>query len=735
MEKVLRVLLIMSLAAGFVFLGCDGAGYADLVNNAEAAISGGAAAAPTAATTISGVLEKQGTHDGYDYELWADKGTVTMVLDNGGNFSCEWSNIGNILCRKGKKLGSTKKFSEYGTITIDYTAQFNPNGNAYLCVYGWTKDPLVEYYIVESWGSYRPTGTSKGTATINGATYDLYETTRNQQPSIEGTKTFKQYWSVRQSKRTSGTITVSDHFKAWEGKGMTMGKMYEVALTVEGYQSSGNAKITSHYLSLVGGSSSSGSSGGSSSGSSGGTSSGGTSGGSATTPSTTTSSGATKVEAENMTKGGQYTGSVSSPFNGVILYANDDKVSFSQNFANNSHTFKVRGASSNSEKAQVQLKIGGTARGTFEFSGTSAQEKSITVDHGQGGKNGVTVELICINDNNKWDVLIDWIEISAASGSSSGGTTGGTSGGTSSGGTSGGTSSGGTSGGTATTSGSDQKITFSNLKQANITSGITASVNSSGALSVSYTGQYKEVKYDLASNLNLANCSSIVINASSPNGNTAVKFYDASGKEAFVQYNIKTSSAQDTTVTMDSAKKGNTIKTIGVMSQDTSNYSATVNSITFKGASTTTSSGGTSSGGTSSGGTSTASTTKYTFSQLSYASNGGGITYSVNSSGALSVSYTGQYKEVKYNLPSNINLSSYSAIVINASSPNGNTAVKFYDASGKEAIVQYNIKSSNAQDTTITLTSAQKGNTIKTIGVMSQDTSNYSATVNSITFR
>jgi endo-1,4-beta-xylanase len=559
MKKLWIILLLpILLAAGLVFIACDENGDEDVlflgVIDPEKEVP-----QPMMAETIKN-QDKIGKHDGYDYELWRDSGTVSMTLQNGGNFDCEWSNIGNALFRKGRKFDSTKTHGQIGKIEIEYSATFNPGGNSYLCVYGWTKSPLVEYYIVESWGTYRPTGTKKGTATINGGTYDLYETTRTNQPSIEGTKTFKQYWSVRQSQRTSGTISVTDHFNAWHGAGMDMGgKLYETSLLVEGYQSSGNAKVTKHILTIGG----SGSSSNTNTNNTTNNNNNNTSSGNTTTSSTTTASGATKIEAENMTKGGQYTGNVSSPFTGVKLYANDDKVSFSQNFANNSHTFKVRGASSNSEEAQVQLKIGGQSYGTFKFKGTSATEQSITANHNQGGKNGVTVELICVNDNGKWDVLVDWIEIGASSGTSSGGT-----------------SSGGTSGGTAQAS--STKYTFSQLSYASNGGGISYSVNSSGALSVTYQGQYKEVKYNLPSNINLSSYSAIVINASSPNGQTAVKFYDASGKEVFVQYNIKSSNATDTTITLSSAQKGNTIKTIGIMSQDTSNYSATINSITFK---------------------------------------------------------------------------------------------------------------------------------------------------------
>jgi len=179
-----------------------------------------------------------------DYELWKDYGTTSMTLNAGGTFDCSWSNIGNALFRKGKKFDCTQTWSQLGNISVDYGCTYNPSGNSYLCVYGWTRSPLVEYYIVESWGSWRPPGaSSKGTITVDGGTYDVYETDRINQPSIDGNTTFKQFWSVRTSKKTSGTISVSDHFKQWEAKGLKLGKMYEVALTVEGYQSSGSANV------------------------------------------------------------------------------------------------------------------------------------------------------------------------------------------------------------------------------------------------------------------------------------------------------------------------------------------------------------------------------------------------------------------------------------------------------------------------------------------------------------
>ena len=191
------------------------------------------------------------THDGYDYEFWMDEGSGsgTMTLNSGGTFSAEWSNVHNILFRKGRKFDETSTHQELGEIVIDYGVDYNPDGNSYLCVYGWTTDPLVEYYVVESWGDWRPPGSnSLGTITVDGATYDIYETIREEKPSIIGTATFPQYWSVRQSRSESGTVSVSEHFEAWESMGMEMGNMYEVAFTVEGYQSSGQADVYENTL-------------------------------------------------------------------------------------------------------------------------------------------------------------------------------------------------------------------------------------------------------------------------------------------------------------------------------------------------------------------------------------------------------------------------------------------------------------------------------------------------------
>ena len=194
-----------------------------------------------------------GEEDGYSYELWKDSGDTVMTLTGDGKFTCEWQNINNCLFRTGKKFDCTQTYRDIGNIAVEYDVDYQPDGNSYLCLYGWTREPLVEYYVVESWGSWRPPGGLPiATIEVDGGTYEVYRTLRVNQPSIDGNTTFEQYWSVRTEKRTSGTVNAATHFAAWEALGMKMGKLYEAALTVEGYQSAGKAEVRKNELTLGG---------------------------------------------------------------------------------------------------------------------------------------------------------------------------------------------------------------------------------------------------------------------------------------------------------------------------------------------------------------------------------------------------------------------------------------------------------------------------------------------------
>lgn len=122
------------------------------------------------------------------------------------------------------------------------------------------------------------------------------------------------------------------------------------------------------------------------------------------TPNTT----GTRVETENMTLGGTYAGKISSPFNGVALYANNDYAAYTQYFANSTHNISVRGSSSNSGTARVDLIIGGTPVGSIYFTGTEPTVQTLSnITHATGNQE---VKLIVTTDNGTWDAFVDYIE-------------------------------------------------------------------------------------------------------------------------------------------------------------------------------------------------------------------------------------------------------------------------------------------------------------------------------------
>ena len=208
-------------------------------------------AAAAGATTVSAqtlTSNSTGTHDGFYYSFWKDSGSASMTLHSGGRYASQWSNnTNNWVGGKGWNPGANNR-------VVSYSGYYGVNNsqNSYIALYGWTRSPLIEYYVIESYGSYNPAscagGTDYGSFQSDGATYNVRRCLRTQQPSIDGTQTFYQYFSVRNPKKgfgnISGTVTFANHANFWASKGLNLGQHNYMVLATEGYQSSGSSDLT-----------------------------------------------------------------------------------------------------------------------------------------------------------------------------------------------------------------------------------------------------------------------------------------------------------------------------------------------------------------------------------------------------------------------------------------------------------------------------------------------------------
>jgi len=181
----------------------------------------------------------------YHYEQWNKSGSATTDFYTDGSFSCTFQNADDFLCREGIYYGSNsgKDPLSVGNLVADFSMSKFTNDKsisyAYVGVYGWMQNPLIEWYIVDNWGpASKPNwlGTSKGKITVDGAEYEIFTASANR-ATIEGAKSFDQIYSLRSTARTCGSISITEHFKAWKEKGITLGKsLYEAKVLGEAGQ-------------------------------------------------------------------------------------------------------------------------------------------------------------------------------------------------------------------------------------------------------------------------------------------------------------------------------------------------------------------------------------------------------------------------------------------------------------------------------------------------------------------
>ena len=175
---------------------------------------------PGNGTNVSG--NKVGGISGtpWGFEQWYQGGNATMTYYNNGTFKANWSGSNDYLTRVGYQYNGNGISHTTKHFTVDY--KYTKTGNAsygYIGVYGWTKNPETEYYIVDDWYS-KPSeqyvGEKFGEITVDGAKYTIHAFLRQQEPSKSGTSTFVQFFSIRETPRQCGHIDISAHFKKWD---------------------------------------------------------------------------------------------------------------------------------------------------------------------------------------------------------------------------------------------------------------------------------------------------------------------------------------------------------------------------------------------------------------------------------------------------------------------------------------------------------------------------------------
>ena len=104
---------------------------------------------------------KVGTIGDVGYELWnegGNGGSATFYDD--GSFNCKMTGAKDYLCRTGLAFNSDKTHEEIGHMKADFKlvkSGLSGIDYSYIGIYGWTREPLVEWYIVDNTGSqYMP---------------------------------------------------------------------------------------------------------------------------------------------------------------------------------------------------------------------------------------------------------------------------------------------------------------------------------------------------------------------------------------------------------------------------------------------------------------------------------------------------------------------------------------------------------------------------------------------------
>ncbi len=214
----------------------------------SAATGGGTSTGPNCSATMptGGTVHNyqgswaadNGTAAGLGWGMWSNGTGGSITTFSTQAFSASWNNSQDFLAHLGLDFSGSKTATAYNSIVAQFVEKKSgtAGGFSMIGMYGWTQSPCVEWYINED--SYNSVGGSGTAVTIDGGAYVIRSLTTTGTGGANAcesghTGSWTQMISSRKTARQCGTITVSDHFKAWAAQGWSLGILKSVHINVE----------------------------------------------------------------------------------------------------------------------------------------------------------------------------------------------------------------------------------------------------------------------------------------------------------------------------------------------------------------------------------------------------------------------------------------------------------------------------------------------------------------------
>ena len=172
--------------------------------------------------------ESQGTNNGFFWSLYREGGSASITHGSAGNFAISYSNVNDVVGGKGWNPGSAR--------TIGYNVGALSGSYNFVGIYGWTTNPLIEFYVAEK-GNVTG-GTFVNNVSSDGHSYSFYKFQRVSKPSIIGTATFWQYkdtWGGAPTAQNR-SVNMANHINNWRSRGgQGFGSYNYMILALEAY--------------------------------------------------------------------------------------------------------------------------------------------------------------------------------------------------------------------------------------------------------------------------------------------------------------------------------------------------------------------------------------------------------------------------------------------------------------------------------------------------------------------